>query len=150
MDTINKLKLFSYEIPARVVPKARPRFTSGSHKNAPNINYRGRMHVYNPIKTKQFEMKVKSYCHEAMVKNRIKCEVGPVFLDIVFMFHQKVDKGCAWHSSKPDLDNCIKSIKDGMNNIAYDDDCQVAGLHAIKVYGEENKVIVDVYKLLED
>ena len=35
---------------------------------------------------------------------------------------------------KPDIDNIIKSIQDGLNGVAYDDDCQVVSITANKIY----------------
>ena len=35
---------------------------------------------------------------------------------------------------KPDLDNIIKSMMDGMNGIVYEDDAQVVDLHSTKRY----------------
>ena len=38
---------------------------------------------------------------------------------------------------KPDIDNIIKSIQDGLNGVAYDDDCQIVGIEAYKMYTED-------------
>lgn len=38
---------------------------------------------------------------------------------------------------KPDIDNIIKSIQDGLNGVAYSDDNQIVCLEAYKVYTEE-------------
>src|SRR5882724_10145852 len=36
------------------------------------------------------------------------------------------------HCQRPDLDNCIKSIKDGLNGVAWNDDCCVCEVVASK------------------
>ena len=36
------------------------------------------------------------------------------------------------HTQRPDLDNCVKAIKDGLNGVAWNDDCSVVELHAHK------------------
>jgi Holliday junction resolvase RusA-like endonuclease len=41
-----------------------------------------------------------------------------------------------FHTKKPDADNCIKSILDALNNIAFDDDGQVADIKAWKLYSD--------------
>ena len=41
------------------------------------------------------------------------------------------------HTKKPDCDNVDKSVLDGINGIAYEDDRQVCDLHTIKRYGDE-------------
>lgn len=37
---------------------------------------------------------------------------------------------------KPDIDNIIKSIQDGLNGVAYSDDSQVVKISAMKIYSE--------------
>lgn len=37
---------------------------------------------------------------------------------------------------RPDLDNLIKSIKDGLNGIVWRDDCQIVSVTADKTYGD--------------
>jgi Holliday junction resolvase RusA-like endonuclease len=49
-----------------------------------------------------------------------------------------------WHTSRPDLDNIIKSIKDGLNGIAYLDDSQIVKIEATKQWASEDYVIVEI------
>lgn len=51
------------------------------------------------------------------------------------------------HTQKPDLDNCLKAIKDGLNRIAWADDSQVARITCWKVWGEQAATIVEVLPL---
>lgn len=82
----------------------------------------------------------------------------PLGLEIIFVF--KVPKSWtkkkklgkerfAWHDIKPDLDNLEKSIKDGMSGIVYKDDGQVSYLNTMKIYGNQDRIIVNVVKLPE-
>ena len=48
---------------------------------------------------------------------------------------------------KPDLDNVVKIVMDGLNGAAYDDDKQVVGLTAVKAYDYEPRVIVQVMEV---
>lgn len=50
----------------------------------------------------------------------------------------------SWHTQKPDLDNCLKALKDGLNRIAWADDAQVAVVVARKVWGLCAETIVTV------
>ena len=45
----------------------------------------------------------------------------------------------------PDLDNCVKSICDGLNGIAYKDDRQVVACVISKMYGETPRVEVELW-----
>ena len=38
------------------------------------------------------------------------------------------------HTSRPDLDNLVKSVSDGLNGVAFRDDSQITELRAIKQY----------------
>ncbi len=38
------------------------------------------------------------------------------------------------HTQRPDLDNCLKSIKDGLNQVAWHDDCCVVEIFAQKLW----------------
>lgn len=51
------------------------------------------------------------------------------------------------HTQKPDADNLMKAILDGMNRIAFDDDAQVAVQHVSKVWGPEARTVVIVTPL---
>ncbi len=63
----------------------------------------------------------------------------PVVLKADFYFQipasrkKKLKEGIA-HSQRPDLDNCLKSIKDGCNQVVWHDDCCVAEIHARKLW----------------
>lgn len=48
---------------------------------------------------------------------------------------------------KPDIDNISKTILDALNGLAYRDDKSVAGLSAIKMYGEDERVIVEISEM---
>lgn len=46
------------------------------------------------------------------------------------------------HTKKPDLDNVVKTVLDGMSDIVFLSDSQITSIHATKVYGEVAKVEV--------
>ena len=46
------------------------------------------------------------------------------------------------HTKKPDLDNVVKAICDGMDKIVFLNDSQITSIHSTKVYGEVGKVEV--------
>lgn len=50
-------------------------------------------------------------------------------------------------TTKPDLDNIVKSITDALNGLAYKDDAQITSLLAHKVYGEQAKVIIEIEEM---
>jgi len=50
-------------------------------------------------------------------------------------------------TTKPDLDNIVKSITDALNGLAYKDDAQITSLLAHKVYGEQAKVVIEIEEM---
>lgn len=52
-----------------------------------------------------------------------------------------IDKG---HIMKPDLDNLIKTYKDALEGIIYNNDSQICCVEAIKMYGEVPKVVIEM------
>jgi Holliday junction resolvase RusA-like endonuclease len=61
---------------------------------------------------------------------------------------------CRWHTIKPDMDNLEKAIKDGLNKVAYSDDCQVAFVCKTKIYSDESYIDIvlmdaDEFKMKE-
>ena len=44
------------------------------------------------------------------------------------------------HTKRPDLDNVVKAVIDGMDKIVFDNDSQITSIYATKVYGKVAKV----------
>lgn len=124
-----------FEIPGKPVPKQRPRNGNG--------------HTYTPTKTKDFEALVALKYREA---NGRKI-AGPVAVSVTVWYEipeswTKKRKREEWlkpHTQKPDLDNVVKSILDGLNKVAWDDDAQVTRISASKYWNNEpTKTVVIV------
>jgi crossover junction endodeoxyribonuclease RusA len=103
-------------VPGRPVPKARPR-----------LGVRGRKaFVYTPMATKEYE-KLVGWVAKATGCRPVKMPVA-VVLDVYI-------------KRKLDADNIAKSILDGLNGIAYEDDDQVVELlvrkHRVKAAADE-------------
>lgn len=80
----------------------------------------------------------------------------PVRLTVDFLFSipksrsKKLNEG-DFHTQRPDLDNCLKSIKDGLNQVAWHDDCCVVEIHARKLWTHgEPRAEVKVESLTEE
>ncbi len=119
-------------IEGKAVPKQRPR--KGKHGK-----------FYTPQKTKDFEKKVQwSY---------LSCRHRTFFADVplkaAIEINVKKPKYCKreFPTVKPDIDNQIKSILDGLNRLAYSDDKQIVEVKASKKYAERNFIKVKLEKL---
>ena len=109
------MNLTVYGIP---VPKARPRMTKTGH-------------CYTPKATAAYEFLVQQVWHW---NGRHRLE-GPIRMEVIFYFSRpKSAQNRVSHTVRPDLDNCIKSVMDGLNTLAFADDSQIVELVASKKY----------------
>ncbi len=51
-------------------------------------------------------------------------------------------------SEKPDVDNYIKDIKDGLNKVLWQDDSQMVDLHVSKFYSEKPRIEIKVTPII--
>tara|TARA_R110001599_G_scaffold339851_1_gene559735 strand:- start:27565 stop:28038 length:474 start_codon:yes stop_codon:yes gene_type:complete len=134
--------MIHFFIPGEPVAKGRSRSTkSGRH--------------YTPKKTADYESLVAAIAREQMIMREPTSK--PVKLDLVLFFEipktwPKWKQEAAYqnhiaHTSKPDADNVIKAIKDGLNKIVWIDDAQVCELHVMKLYSSTPGVLIDVTEL---
>jgi Holliday junction resolvase RusA-like endonuclease len=121
-------------------PKGRPRFST-----------RGKFPVaYTPEKTKTYEAEVGMMAKAAMGASKALEGALEAFIYVTFpvpaSYSKKRTEACLneteKHTKKPDLDNVVKSVIDGMDKIVFDNDSQIMSIHATKVYGEIAKVEV--------
>lgn len=104
--------------------------------------------AFTPKATRDFESLVRSKALEVF---DIPMD-GPVFVSIQATFEipkswpkkrQAAEFGRP-HIQRPDLDNCMKAILDGLNRVAFADDSQVAEMHLSKRWGHVAQTVVVV------
>ena len=128
-----------FEIPGKPVGKARARSTKSGHH-------------FTPKKTVYYEKTV-ALVAEAAMQGQAPW-TSPVTLT-VSMVCAPADSWPKWKregaligqiapTTKPDLDNVLKSLKDAMNGIVYVDDCQVVSVSMSKFYGDSDYVRIIV------
>ncbi|WP_233473935.1 RusA family crossover junction endodeoxyribonuclease [Cupriavidus pauculus] len=110
----------------------------------------GRVTMRTPEKTVAYEGLVAHACHAAM-KGMTPLS-GPLKLDIDMRVmipaswpkkkQEKARAGVVRPTKKPDLDNVVKGLCDGMNGIAYGDDSQIVLLVVRKTYSDAPGVLV--------
>lgn len=111
--------------------------------------FRGRH--YTPAKTRHYEQLVAHCAREAMAGRALL--LGYVAVDLRII----CDIPPSWRQSRKraalagdvlpttgDLDNCCKSVADGMNGIVYGDDRQIVSLTVARRYGAEAMAYVAV------
>lgn len=134
--------MISIFVPGEPVAKARP----GRNKHG----FR-----YKPTKGRKYEQSIAELVKLQMItRNPTK---SPVSLDLVLLFEipkswpnwkrEAAQSQQIAHTSKPDADNVVKSIKDALNKIVYEDDAQVTDIKVLKLYSDSPGVLIDVKEL---
>ena len=128
-ETIMKV---SFMVMGKPVGKQRPRTVRNK--------YTGKTITYTPDATKLFE---------SDVAKRYKKISNYVFKDGVAMsifVYVKRPKRLTYKypTVKPDTDNIAKTILDGLNGVAYNDDKQVIKLFIEKFYDDDDCVVVNI------
>lgn len=111
----------------------------------------GKARAFNPAENRSFEQTV-----AALAQPLFPAPIeGPVKLRIVAIFEipkswSKKRQAAALdthHIQKPDADNILKAVKDGLNRVAWPDDCRVADERCVKRWGRYAETIVQVEAL---
>jgi len=154
-------KLVSFWIPGTPMPKARhrdiPVWTKGGKLK---IVVRGGkefpiMNRYTDPKTKAYEKLIANTAKKAMYGRSPTRK--PVRMDTI-IYNKPADSTPAWkmelicsgrlgNVSRPDHTNVVKAIEDGMNEIVYNDDCQIIESTTQKRYSEKEGVLVSIIEL---
>lgn len=140
--------MITFNVPGTPVAKGRARsFIRG-----------GRIGHHTPEKTVNYESLVALAAQQMMASTDHRMMEGPLALSFSATFaipKSWTKKRLAAHANepenvtkKPDIDNLVKSLADGMNGVVYADDCQIAVLtDCRKVYGAVPGVLVKVWEI---
>ena len=125
-------------------------------KGRPRFSTRGKFPVaYTPEKTKAYESEVAMMASASMGTSEDLEGALEAFIYVTYAVPTSYSKkrseaclsGLEKHTKKPDLDNVVKSVVDGMDKIVFLNDSQITSIHATKVYGEIAKVEVMVREI---
>ena len=102
--------------------------------------------VYTPTKTAKYEKQIaKAYTESGGKCISADCYVSvsvSAFFPVPKSYSKKKRQDCLEHvlrpDKKPDMDNILKVVLDGLNTVAYEDDKQVVELIGRKYYTESD------------
>lgn len=136
---MNTADLIKIVVPGECVPKARARMSRTGH-------------VKTPEQTRNYERLVGMHTKHKItrpISEGVALHVGIVITTVPpeswsAKKREAAIKGEIFYITRPDLDNYVKSVLDGMNGIAYKDDNQIVRLFAEKRYGKESQVEIGI------
>jgi Holliday junction resolvase RusA-like endonuclease len=105
--------------------------------------------TYNDPKYTSYKKAIALYCsHKFGISDK------PIAMYVTFCFEQpkswskKKKAETSWHTSKPDIDNIQKGLKDALNGVAYIDDSQICYVIARKQYAEQAGIMLEIKELM--
>lgn len=114
----------------------------------------GYVQMYDPKKSRDYKQYIRLVASEHKPD---KLFGGPLSMKVAIYkptlksFSKKkresAEKGEIRPITKPDVDNYIKSVFDGLNQVIWKDDSQVVDLHVSKFYSENPRIEVEIREL---
>lgn len=129
------MKIFSATFTGNPVPKGRPRMTKTGH-------------AYTPQNTRNFEKAVALWA-KSVYKGKPSDKALKVFM--CFYINRARSNKTKKHVQKPDLDNYIKAVLDGMQGVVFVDDSQACEITAEKCWADyvEPSFTITIYETEE-
>ena len=139
--------MIHFEVLGKVKGKGRPRFARRgnfitTYTDKETVNYE------QLVRFSFLESGCKPYDAEAQLKVKVMCYIEPP----KSTSKKKLEKMYAGEirpTKKPDIDNILKSLFDGLNKVAFGDDTQIISVEAEKMYAPQEKLVVDIMSIEE-
>lgn len=139
--------MIQFTVYGEPIAQARPRATT--------IN--GHVRMYDPKKSSDFKDYVKLVASEKapeiLLEGALEMTVR-IYRPIPKNFSKRkttqAEAGVFRPTTKPDVDNYIKAVKDALKNVIWKDDSQVVSLTVGKWYSQKPRVEVQIYPIEEE
>lgn len=115
----------------------------------------GHARVYTPKDTVMYENLVR-YAYQEQVGKKLE---GAIEMHCKFFFpipksvskkqRALMETETVPHTKKPDTDNCVKSVTDGTQGVAFDDDKQIYKIVAEKYYSNNPRAEIELREINE-
>lgn len=134
------VKKLEFIVPGDPVSKGRPRFTRSGHTFTPEATVR-----YENLVRVSFS---EQYPNHTPLSQGISLTVHSYFRVPASWSKKKAMQALSGEiqkTTKPDLDNVLKAITDGLNGVAWADDAQINHIQATKRYSDRPRTEVIIY-----
>ncbi len=139
--------MIHFEVLGKVKGKGRPRFARHgnfvkSYTDADTVNYE------NLVKLSFLNSGCEAFSEDKQLRAEIDIYIS-IPKAVSKKKRQEMMLGNIRPTKKPDIDNILKSLFDGLNKVAFNDDTQIVEVKARKYYGEQEKVVINIFDILE-
>lgn len=138
------MKTVRFTVPGQPRGKGRPRFTRSGH-------------AYTDNETKEYESRI-AWCYLEQVGDYTFLDDSPLRVSVtaIMQIPKSTTKkkqaamlnGEIAPKTKPDVDNILKIVLDGLQGVAFKDDKNVTESQIIKIYGSQPKIEVSIQEAL--
>lgn len=138
------MKTVRFTVPGQPRGKGRPRFTRSGH-------------AYTDNKTKEYESRI-AWCYLEQAGDYTFLDDSPLRVSVtaIMQIPKSTTKkkqvamlnGEIAPKTKPDVDNILKIVLDGLQGVAFKDDKNVTESQIIKIYGSQPKIEVSIQEAL--
>ncbi|PGY99991.1 RusA family crossover junction endodeoxyribonuclease [Bacillus thuringiensis] len=136
--------MIQFTIMAEPVAQGRPRAST----------VHGKVRMYDPKKSRDFKRYVSAiaakFAPASLLEGPLQLEVK-VYKPSLKSFSKKkalaAEEGLLRPTTKPDVDNYVKGVKDALNKVIWHDDSQVVDLKVSKWYSEKPRVEVFIKEI---
>lgn len=118
---------------------------------------RGRVHVYDPETSRDYKTYVRLSARQYAPDNPLESPLDvrlDIYRQIPKSFSKKRKNECELGevrpTTRPDVDNYIKSILDGLNGLIFKDDSQIVDLTVSKYYSKSPRVEVQIKEIANE
>ena len=130
-----KKQVLRLDFDMRAVPKQRPVVTKNHG-------------TFTPEETRLFEYAIRMVAIAQTVgqrKDRLLPFEGPISV-LLTCYFKRPKKARFSYPPKIDLDNCVKSILDGLQGVVFKNDSQITAIQAYKQWYDEDKILVSFWE----
>ena len=129
--------IYEFEMLESIQGKARPRMNTRTGR------------AYTPTKTKLYEYSLRqwfcmNYPNFKPIEGRVKVSIIAYFEITSKKKEAEMLSNNISPTKKPDIDNIVKIVLDGMNKFAFKDDTQVIKLEVEKKYAEKPRMYIKI------
>ena len=142
---MERITIIEFTIEGKAEPQGRPRA----------VRMGAGVRMYDPPKSKAYKQVVSLKGRSYMARNHLEPYTEPLKVTLEFYFKppksyskkrlKAIENLEEFFIKKPDIDNLVKCVTDGLNGIAYLDDALIVELVAKKQYADSDytKVIIE-------